>query len=110
MNKILLLGTVITAPVYFSTDQGQDLIRLTLETPSREDLPGETIHHHCLAWGPAALDLHEHLKHGDRIMVRGELQYRQRKGRGEEPINVPFIQIRSYSYLGSGPITTYQNK
>lgn len=108
MNKTLLLGTVIAAPVYFCTDQGQDLIRLKLETPAREDEPGEAVQHHCLAWGPAALDLHEHLKQGDRIMVRGELQYRQQRGRGEGIINVPFIRIRSYSYLGSGPFQAYR--
>ena len=47
--------------------------------------------HHCLAWGPAALDLHAHLKVGDRVMVRGELRYRCDR-RVE-------IVVRQYTYL-----------
>ena len=107
MNHILLIGTVVAPPVYYCTEQGQDLSRIQLSTPGRNAVRAETILHHCRAWGPAALDLHEHLKVGDRLLVRGELQYRQRRFGGEQRVNIPVIHIHSYSYLGRGEINTF---
>lgn len=100
MNNILLLGHLVAPPAYFCTEQGRDLTRLQLLTPVTSGLEGEAAIHHCRAWGPAALDLHQHLEPGDRLLVRGELLYRQRKLSTGKLINVPVIQIKSYSYLG----------
>jgi len=107
MNHILLIGTVVAPPVYFCTEQGRDLTRIQLSTPAPAAVRGETTLHHCRAWGPAALDLHEHLKVGDRLLVRGELRYRRRRVGGEEQVNVPVIHIHSYTYLGRGEVITF---
>ena len=56
--------------------------------------------HHCRSWGPAALDLHAHLKVGDRLLIRGELTYRYRRLRSGETVRVTEITVRGYTYLG----------
>lgn len=88
MNTVTLVGHVAAAPVYHCTPAGQDLSRFRLATPGRTALQ----EHHCLAWGPAALDLHRHLRVGERMLVRGELNYTS-QGRAE-------VVVRGYTYLG----------
>jgi single-stranded DNA-binding protein len=96
MNTIILMGEVRTLPVYHCTARGRDLARIQLTTYDRR---GGAHTHHCTAWGPAALDLHKHLKVGDRLAVKGELLYRAREVAGQK-VAVPYVLIRSYSYAG----------
>ena len=100
MNQITLIGKVFHAPVYHCTATGQDLVRFELSTESL----GGAGKHHCTAWGPAALDLHEHLRQGDRILIRGELLYRRRKDRRGSLLRMPEIYVRGYTYLGEGAL------
>lgn len=97
MNSVTLIGTIAREPVYHFTAQGNDLTRLELSPPMASG--EEAIVHHCRAWGPAALDLHGHLKPGDRLLVCGELKYRRRQ-LGGTWVNLPVIEITGYSYLG----------
>lgn len=57
--------------------------------------------HACEAWGPAALDLHEHLHAADRLLVRGELTYRHYQTPGGELIRRSVVLVKSYGYLGT---------
>lgn len=101
MNSITLIGRLHLPPVYHCTTEGQDLTRFELRTG--EDHGSEvSAHesHHCSAWGPAAIDLHEHLNAGDRLLVRGELRYRSRKIRSGGVMRVPVVHVKGYSYLG----------
>lgn len=100
MNNIVLIGTIAAAPVYHCTERGSDLTRFQLSVSANSLTSPVAVVHHCRAWGPAALDLHQHLRPGDRLILRGELLYRQRRLAGGELVNVPVIEIQSYSYLG----------
>lgn len=99
MNNISLIGQLIVAPVYFCTEAGRDLTRFQLSCATSKDAP---VIHHCQAWGPAALDLHQHLEAGERLQVRGELRYRERNSRRGGVVRIPVIHVREYSYLGRG--------
>ena len=106
MNEITLLGTISKPPTYHCTDRGQDLIRLSLRTqhtPAPADgRPREPayVEHFCHAWGPAALDLHTHLRPGDRLLIRGELSYRTHRHRTAGVRRIPDIRVTGYTYLG----------
>ena len=106
MNEITLLGTISKPPTYHCTDRGQDLVRLSIRTrltpAPASDRPGKTdqAEHFCHAWGPAALDLHTHLRPGDRLLVRGELSYRTHRSRTGGVQRIPEIRITAYTYLG----------
>jgi single-stranded DNA-binding protein len=99
MNQIMLIGQLAYPATYHCTGAGQDLVRFELRTTSTSG-PKDTEAHHCTAWGPAALDLHRHLKVGDRLLVNGELRYRRRRTRQGGTLRVPVIYVRGYSYLG----------
>jgi single-stranded DNA-binding protein len=102
MNKVTLIGHLPGPPTYFCTEAGQDLTRFQIQMPPSEEGDAPPVNHHCQAWGPAALDLHKHLNAGDRIMIQGELRYRQRDlGKGGV-VGVPVIRVKGYSYLGRG--------
>ena len=108
MNEITLIGQLAVDPTYHCTVHGQDLIRFELRTPSEVNSQASTsVAHHCIAWGPAALDLHKHLHRGDRLLVRGELLYRQHNWQRGKTYRVPEIHIREYSYLGKGGTITF---
>jgi len=96
MNEITLIGQLAFPPTYHCTHKGLDLTRFELRTNTGERQEA----HHCTAWGPAALDLHEHLHPGDRLLIRGELRYRRRTNRLGGTLRVPEIYVRGYSYLG----------
>lgn len=96
MNEITLIGQLAFPPTYHCTPRGLDLTRFELRTSSGERQEA----HHCTAWGPAALDLHEHLNSGDRLLIRGELRYRRRTNRQGGTLRMPEIYVRGYSYLG----------
>ena len=105
MNEITLIGELSFPPTYHCTTEGRDLTRFELRTISAASASHRkpiVAAHHCTAWGPAALDLHEHLIPGDRLMVRGELRYRTRKDRRGGVVRLPEIYVRGYSYLGRG--------
>ena len=96
MNSLTLIGEVVSAPVYFCTEQGQDLVRFQLRTT---DERGKDTLHHCQAWGPLALDLHRHLRKGEWSMVRGPLKYRPLNVGGRR-VQLPYVHIAAHSYLG----------
>jgi single-stranded DNA-binding protein len=98
MNDITLIGHLHLPATYHCTTEGQDLTRFELRCASTTSEQEEA--HHCTAWGPAALDLHRHLNPGDRLLVRGELRYRQLTTRQGGTLRVPVIYVRGYSYLG----------
>ena len=95
MNSVGLIGTVATPPVYYCTEDARDLLRFQIRTGSP---PG--VVHHCLVWGPAALCLHEQLRRGERLLVRGELHYRSRSLRDGGVVQVPVVQVLDWSFLG----------
>lgn len=97
MNTLTLIGTVCGSPVYHCTERAQDIVRLRLRTTDRNS--GEHLHH-CVAFGPAAIDLHTHLKAGEQLLVRGELLYRKRTV-GGSVVSLPYVLLRGYSYLGA---------
>lgn len=109
MNDITLIGTVPKRITYHFTEAGHDLVRFTLRTSiarsaaaENENSAGATfVDHHCQAWGPAALDIHTHLKPGDRILVRGELHYRNHRNRRGEVQRFAEVHVRGYTYLGA---------
>lgn len=114
MNDITLIGILPKRVSYHFTEGGRDLIRFTLRTgnsgksqdkgASQNKSPA--IDHHCQAWGPAAIDLHTNLKPGDRVMIRGELQYRNHRNRRGELQRFAEIHVRGYTYLGTqSPLT-----
>lgn len=107
MNHITLIGRLATAPTYHCTVHGQDLTRFELHTSVNHEAASASSAHHCIAWGPAALDLHKHLHRGDRLLVRGELRYRVHKWQRGKTYRVPEIHIREYSYLGKGGTITF---
>ncbi|MBB4077890.1 single-stranded DNA-binding protein [Lewinella aquimaris] len=96
MNSLTLIGTVAAAPVYHCTCRAQDIVRIQLQTLDRS---GGEHRHHCVAFGQAALDLHEHLKPGERLVVRGELLYRKLR-RSDAAAERPYVLIRKYGFLG----------
>ncbi len=102
MNQITLLGDLQRLPTYHCTQEGQDLTRFTLRT--RDD--NTEVLHFCTAWGPAALDLHQHLRAGDRLLVRGELRYRERPAGTAGHYRVPVVHVSGYTYLGRGEADT----
>ncbi|NJB85330.1 single-stranded DNA-binding protein [Lewinella marina] len=95
MNTVTLVGRVPTDPVYHCTERGMDLTRIQLLTRDRR---GQAHCHHCLAYGPAALALHEHLDAGNHLLIRGELLYRPHRI-GERTVSRPYILVRGYSFL-----------
>lgn len=100
MNEITLIGRLPVPPTYHCTTGGQDLTRFELRTPRHVESASAGESHHCIAWGPAALDLHRHLNSGDRLLVRGELRYRSRTLRSGGVVRVPEIYVCGYTYLG----------
>lgn len=96
MNEITLIGYLRCPPTYHCTAQGQDLARFEVRTV----VSGNEDRHHCIAWGPAALDLHTHLHPGDRLLIRGELRYRLQRNRWGGVLRVPEVYVKAYSYLG----------
>lgn len=104
MNQITLIGQLAFPPTYHCTFEGQDLTRFEIRTKSALG-NGREAAHHCTAWGPAALDLHRHLQAGDRLLVSGELRYRQRRDRRGGTLRVPEIYVKGYTYLGRGEVT-----
>ncbi|MTB53776.1 single-stranded DNA-binding protein [Lewinella sp. W8] len=105
MNCLTLIGRVALPPVYHCTKAGHDLTRFTLNaSPGTE---GEDTHE-CISWGPAALDLHENLRVGDRLMLRGRLRYKWRQLPGGKRFRMAEIAVRSYTYLGHGGMVEYR--
>ena len=104
MNEITLIGTIVKPLTYHCTEDGRDLVRLAVRTPGTSERGdrGSSSDHHCHAWGPAALDLHTHLSPGDRIMLRGGLNYRTHRARAGVTRRYPEIRITGYTYLGQG--------
>lgn len=98
MNTISILGRVCADPVYFCTNEGRDLTRFSVRNAPEGNGATSSVHH-CQVWGPAALELHASLEAGDRLIVRGELRYRKRVMQ-EGSVNVPFIYVKDYGYLG----------
>ena len=101
MNSLTLIGEVVGEPVYHCGTRAQDIVRIRLRTLDRNG--GKHVHH-CVGFGPAAIDLHTHLKPGEQLLVRGELLYRKRMVDGDI-VSLPYILLRGYSYLGTfGPV------
>lgn len=96
MNELTLIGFLRKPVTYYCTAKGQDLVRFEICTT----VAGKEDFHHCIAWGPAALDLHQYLVPGDRLLLKGVLQYRIRSKRNVGAIRVPEIQVKAYTYLG----------
>jgi single-stranded DNA-binding protein len=109
MNQITLIGQLAYPLTYHCTGEGQDLVRFELRTVSTSG-KNQTEAHHCTAWGPAALDLHQHLNVGDRLLINGELRYRRRRTRQGGTLRVPVIYVRGYSYLGKALANSRQNR
>lgn len=97
MNTVTLIGRTAAAPVYYCNHRAQDIARLQLVTLDRRG--GEHVHH-CVAFGPAAIDLHTHLRLHEQLAIRGELLYRDRRI-GNSVHKVPYVLIRQYTYLSS---------
>ncbi|THH41492.1 single-stranded DNA-binding protein [Neolewinella litorea] len=95
MNQVSLIGRITRPPVYYCTPRGMDLTRIQLLTHDRR---GRAHHHHCLAYGPAALTLHTHLETDNLLLIRGELLYREHR-RGDRVVDRPYVLIRQYSFL-----------
>ncbi len=104
MNTVSLLGRVVGRPVYFCTKGGHDLTRIILRTETGPPTNRTRQSHHCIAWGPAALQLHEHLRPGDRLMVGGELRYRQRKDAAGRTSVRTEIHVLGFTFLDTPQI------
>ena len=96
MNSVTLIGELVSDPVYFCTAKGQDLTRLQIRTTEAD---GTSTLHHCLAWGPLALQLHQHLRKGEWSLLRGPIKYRPLRI-GDRTVSLPYIHITAHSYLG----------
>lgn len=103
MNSLSLAGVLTGTPTYHCNPEARDLLRFILRTPPSGAAGSTEEDHHCLAWGPAALDLHVHLKVGDQLVVRGELRYRPRPNAapGDPAYRIPEVYVKGYSYLGT---------
>lgn len=73
MNSVTLIGRVVYAPRYFCTPNARDLTRFGIVTVDAE---GKKSEHECVAWGTPALSLHEKLRVGQQVMIRGRLRNR----------------------------------
>ncbi|NJC25202.1 single-stranded DNA-binding protein [Neolewinella antarctica] len=111
MNQLTLIGTIFKSPTYHCTERARDLLRFTLQVKRQQkmravtrsplraaEVPADV--HYCLAWGPAALDLHANLKAGDRLLVSGELRYSNHRNRRGELSRFAEVYITGYTYLG----------
>ena len=109
MNEITLIGQVPKAPTYHCTEEARDLLRFALQTSRGGAKPSSTRGgadlHHCQIWGSAAIDLHKHLRPGDRLLIRGELRYRTHRNRSGSLQRLSEIHVKSYTYLG-GTVAT----
>lgn len=121
MNEITLIGRVHRPTTYHCTEEARDLLRFVLATSTPPVISTNSIAHggevpepslhHCLAWGAAALDLHQSLSIGDRLMVKGELNYRNHKNRRGELRRFAEIKVTGYVYLrGEATITPINGK
>ncbi|OAV45028.1 single-stranded DNA-binding protein [Lewinella sp. 4G2] len=108
MNQLTLIGQVRKPMTYHCTEGGRDMLRFAVATGGTETASnskaGTTYYpalteHHCIAWGPAALDLHAHLGKGDRLMINGELHYRTHRNRKGDLQRFAEIYVRGYTYL-----------
>ena len=91
MNRVLLIGRLQGDPTYHFTEGGMDIVRFALDTETSGACSGI---HHCLAYGPAAIDLHTHLVHGTLLSVAGRLAYRSQRGAVRST-----VVVEAYSYL-----------
>ncbi len=108
MNEVLLLGSVSGEAVYYCDQWARDLLRFRLRTEpsSAARMHGRRAgfqHHHCIAWGPAALDLAQHLRPGSVVQLRGELIARKLRTEDGRLTRQCEVHVRSYTYLGDRP-------
>lgn len=102
-NQVTLIGHLGKDPSYMTTQQGNDLTRLSLATSSYRIVEGErkenTQWHRCIAWGPLALTLHQYLKKGSRVAVHGELRYGKYTDKEGVERSSTDIVINSFTFL-----------
>lgn len=105
-NAIRLIGILDTNPLYVTTENAADLTRFELVT-SRiikgvEPCFDRTVYdrHQCIAWGPTALLLHEHLNIGSKLAIQGQLVYGHYTNKYGKVTTVTEIQVSGFTFLG----------
>lgn len=102
LNQIKLLGRVASAPFYTTTEKSAaDLTQFSISTqqkPSSLEGAVEELHN-CIAWGPTALLLHEHLKQGSQLAIEGHLSYHHFKISGGATYARPEIVVKRFTFL-----------
>jgi single stranded DNA-binding protein len=105
-NTIRLIGTLEENPLYVTTENGADLTRFELITSRRvkgiEPCFDQTLsdRHQCVAWGPTALLLHEHLKIGSKLAISGQLTYGEYNNQYGRRTTVTEIEVSGFTFLG----------
>lgn len=105
-NSIRLIGVLDRNPLYVTTENGADLTRfelVTLRQASNSSLQQlETNHdrHQCVAWGPNALQLHEHLVVGSRVAIQGQLLYSSYVTSAGMSRVVAEVEVNGFTFLG----------
>ena len=87
INKVDLLGTIDAHPVLGETKGGVKALNLWVKTVDKD--PRSAVHQ-VVAWGQLATD--RVWNKGDRIRVRGNIQYRAHWGRQGKSSN-PVVDI-----------------
>jgi len=105
MNSIFLIGHLTESPQYYTTNQGADLTKFKLRTLAdrRKWSTGNSLQspeHQCIAWGPAAIQLHEFLEKGSRLAIRGELYYAHFTDRSGHPQSRAEVYVSDFTFLG----------
>jgi len=105
MNSILLIGHLTEPPQYFTTIKGADLTKFKLLTAQIHCYwagSNQMKHpeHQCIAWGPAALLLHEYLEKGSRLAVRGELYYTDFVDSNGQQRSRAEVYVSDFTFLG----------
>lgn len=102
INSIRLIGVLDSSPVYVTTERAADLTIFQLNTESSGSGTTRQYTHRCLAWGPAALALHEYLDKGCRLAIRGELTYAEYRDDQRRLRKIAEIHVTDFCFLDRG--------
>lgn len=105
-NSILIIGNLGADPELRQTNAGTSVARFSVATTERYknrdgDKVEETQWHTCIAWQKLAEIVAEYAKKGDKVAVRGPMQYRSYEDKQGNTRNVAEIKVQDFQILSS---------
>ena len=105
-NSILIIGNLGADPELRQTTAGTAVARFSVATTERYknragDKVQETQWHTCIAWQKLAEIVAEYAKKGDKVAVRGAMQYRSYEDKEGNTRNVAEIKVQDFQILSS---------